>query len=53
MVLLVIFIPNTRRGAAETEDEIATEKGLDKNRTSYKDDLKYVFTKYVQFSILT
>ena len=45
MVLMMFVIPNPRRGASETAADVAAAKSVDKNRTSYIEDLKYVFTK--------
>ncbi|CAK8680419.1 unnamed protein product [Clavelina lepadiformis] len=42
MILMMIIIPNVKRGASETATDIATIKNLQGNRASYLDDLKYI-----------
>ena len=45
MILLMVVIPNPKRGALEASTAIAIDE-VDRNRSSYIQDLKYVFKKY-------
>ena len=45
MILLMVVIPNPKRGALEASTAIAIDE-IDRNRSSHIQDLTYVFKKY-------